>query len=61
LTPNVGSDKIWVWSVVDFSEDEGKLEQFALKFGQVAGNFFFCHCCFYSNVLIYFSGHGVQK
>lgn len=36
LTPNVGSDKIWVWSVVDFSEDEGKLEQFALKFGQVA-------------------------
>lgn len=35
LTPNVGSDKIWVWSVVDFSDDGSKLEQFGLKFGQV--------------------------
>ncbi|EEA05147.1 Ran-binding protein, putative [Cryptosporidium muris RN66] len=34
LTPNSGSNKIWVWTVQDFSEDQ-KLEQFALKFGQV--------------------------
>ncbi|KAJ1611628.1 Ran-binding protein [Cryptosporidium canis] len=33
LTPNSGSNKIWVWTVQDFSEEQ-KLEQFALKFGQ---------------------------
>ncbi|KAF7458905.1 putative ran binding family protein 1 [Cryptosporidium felis] len=33
LTPNTGSNKIWVWTVQDFSEEQ-KLEQFALKFGQ---------------------------
>lgn len=35
LTPNVSSEKIWVWSVMDFAEGELKNEQFALKFGQV--------------------------
>jgi len=35
LIPNVGSDKIWVWTVNDFADDEPKLQQFALKFGQV--------------------------
>jgi len=35
LIPNVGSDKIWVWTVNDFADDELKLQQFALKFGQV--------------------------
>eukprot|EP00386_Alphamonas_edax_P009736 GDKI01031888.1.p2 GENE.GDKI01031888.1~~GDKI01031888.1.p2 ORF type:complete len:223 (-),score=96.23 GDKI01031888.1:233-847(-) len=34
LTPNAGSEKIWVWSVPDFAEGELKVEQFALKFGQ---------------------------
>ena len=36
LKPNVGSEKIWVWSVMDFSEESSKLEQFALKFGQAS-------------------------
>lgn len=35
LTPNVSSEKIWVWTVMDFAEGELKNEQFALKFGQV--------------------------
>jgi len=35
LVPNVSSDKIWVWTVNDFADDELKLQQFALKFGQV--------------------------
>lgn len=35
LVPNVSSEKIWVWTVQDYAEDEGKIEQFALKFGQI--------------------------
>lgn len=35
LKPNVSSDKIWVWTVRDYAEDEPCVEQFALKFGQV--------------------------
>eukprot|EP00923_Selenidium_pygospionis_P047415 GHVN01081823.1.p2 GENE.GHVN01081823.1~~GHVN01081823.1.p2 ORF type:complete len:202 (+),score=37.18 GHVN01081823.1:1814-2419(+) len=35
LVPNCGSEKIWVWTVYDFAEDEIVREQFALKFGQV--------------------------
>jgi len=35
LIPNVGSDKIWVWTVNDFADDELKIQQFALKFGLV--------------------------
>jgi len=35
LVPNVSSDKIWVWTVNDFADDELKMQQFALKFGQV--------------------------
>lgn len=35
LTPNVSSEKIWVWTVMDFAEGELKNEQFALKFGQI--------------------------
>lgn len=35
LSPNVSSEKIWVWTVMDFAEGELKNEQFALKFGQV--------------------------
>ncbi|AFZ81041.1 ran binding protein, putative [Theileria equi strain WA] len=32
LTPNVGSDKIWVWTAHNTLEDENKVEQLALKF-----------------------------
>ncbi|KAL8424446.1 hypothetical protein Efla_001048 [Eimeria flavescens] len=35
LTPNVSSEKIWVWTVMDFAENELKNEQFALKFAQI--------------------------
>ncbi|OEH78919.1 ran-binding protein 1 homolog a [Cyclospora cayetanensis] len=35
LTPNVSSEKIWVWTVMDFADGELKNEQFALKFGQI--------------------------
>ncbi|KAL8271513.1 hypothetical protein Esti_004548 [Eimeria stiedai] len=35
LTPNVSSEKIWVWTVMDFAEGELKNEQFALKFAQI--------------------------
>jgi len=35
LIPNVSSDKIWVWTVNDSADEEVKLQQFALKFGQV--------------------------
>eukprot|EP01053_Blabericola_migrator_P001199 Blabericola_migrator_1__1198@NODE_1306_length_4845_cov_216_545626_g74_i1_p4_GENE_NODE_1306_length_4845_cov_216_545626_g74_i1NODE_1306_length_4845_cov_216_545626_g74_i1_p4_ORF_typecomplete_len197_score58_20Ran_BP1/PF00638_18/1_2e37WH1/PF00568_23/0_0031SH3_10/PF17902_1/78SH3_10/PF17902_1/0_7DUF4303/PF14136_6/0_39DUF4303/PF14136_6/2_2e03_NODE_1306_length_4845_cov_216_545626_g74_i119962586 len=34
LKPNAGSDKCYVWSVLDSAEDEPKVEQFALMFGQ---------------------------
>lgn len=35
LEPNAGSEKIWVWSVPDYADEEaGVVEQFALKFGQ---------------------------
>lgn len=35
LTPNVGSDKIWVWTAQNTLEDETKVEQLALKFPNV--------------------------
>nr|PVC51767.1 Ran binding protein 1 [Theileria orientalis] len=35
LTPNVGSDKIWVWSAHNTLDEESKLEQLALKFPNV--------------------------
>lgn len=35
LTPNVSSERIWVWTVMDFAEGELKNEQFAIKFGLV--------------------------
>ena len=36
LSPNVGSEKSWVWHVVaDFSDDEPKAEQLAIRFGNV--------------------------
>lgn len=35
LTPNVSSDKIWVWTVTDFADNNPKVEQFGLRFGQV--------------------------
>ncbi|KAF8820411.1 putative ran binding family protein 1 [Cardiosporidium cionae] len=31
LTPNSGSEKIWVWAVMDYAEDTVQNEQFALK------------------------------
>lgn len=37
LTPNVSSDKIWVWTVTDFADNNPKVEQFGLRFGQVEG------------------------
>eukprot|EP00920_Eleutheroschizon_duboscqi_P036121 GHVT01087348.1.p1 GENE.GHVT01087348.1~~GHVT01087348.1.p1 ORF type:complete len:255 (+),score=69.64 GHVT01087348.1:529-1293(+) len=36
LKPNVGSEKIWVWTVMDSADEPRQLQQFALKFGQVA-------------------------
>lgn len=36
LSPNVSSDKIWVWSSPDSADnDHGKVELFGLKFGQL--------------------------
>ncbi|KAF8821884.1 putative ran binding family protein 1 [Cardiosporidium cionae] len=35
LTPNIGSEKIWVWAVMDYAEDTVQNEQFALKLGTV--------------------------
>ena len=35
LQPHAGSDKSWVWSTVDFSEGEQKIEMFCLRFGTV--------------------------
>uniref|UniRef100_A0A3B0MXM3 RAN binding protein 1, putative n=1 Tax=Theileria annulata TaxID=5874 RepID=A0A3B0MXM3_THEAN len=35
LTPNVGSDKIWVWTAQNTLEDGNKVEQLALKFPNV--------------------------
>ncbi|EZG78792.1 putative Ran-binding protein 1 [Gregarina niphandrodes] len=35
LTPNAGSDKIWVWSVLDCAEEEPVAERFGLRFGTV--------------------------
>ena len=32
LTPNVGSDKSWVYSAQDFSENEARMEQLAIRF-----------------------------
>lgn len=54
LTPNVSSDKIWVWTVTDFAGDSPRIEQFALKFGQVESQFtFICsvfiHLCIRCN------------
>eukprot|EP01054_Gregarina_sp_Poly1_P008501 Gregarina_sp_Poly_1__8500@NODE_500_length_7882_cov_255_800640_g400_i0_p3_GENE_NODE_500_length_7882_cov_255_800640_g400_i0NODE_500_length_7882_cov_255_800640_g400_i0_p3_ORF_typecomplete_len205_score40_52Ran_BP1/PF00638_18/1_3e36WH1/PF00568_23/0_0045_NODE_500_length_7882_cov_255_800640_g400_i076690 len=34
LTPNAGSDKCWVWSVVDCADGCPVVQQFALMFGQ---------------------------
>jgi hypothetical protein len=33
LEAHAGSDKAWVWSTVDFSEGEQKVEMFCLRFG----------------------------
>ena len=33
LRPNAGSEKCWVWTAQDFSDEEGSVDQFALKFG----------------------------
>lgn len=33
LEAHAGSDKAWVWSAVDFSEGEQKIEMFCLRFG----------------------------
>ncbi|GBE61495.1 ran binding protein [Babesia ovata] len=35
LRPNIGSDKIWVWTANNTYDDESKVEQMALKFGQI--------------------------
>jgi Ran-binding protein 1 len=33
LQEHAGSDKAWVWSTVDFSEGEQKVELFCIRFG----------------------------
>ncbi|CDR95301.1 ran binding-like protein 1, putative [Babesia bigemina] len=35
LRPNIGSDKIWVWTANNTYDDESKVEQMALKFGHI--------------------------
>ena len=30
-----GNEKAWVWSCVDFADEEQKLEMFAIRFGSV--------------------------
>ena len=35
LQEHAGSDKAWVWSTVDFSEGEQRVELFCMRFGSV--------------------------
>lgn len=35
LQEHTGSDKAWVWSTVDFSEGEQRVELFCIRFGTV--------------------------
>eukprot|EP00798_Chlamydomonas_sp_ICE-L_P009743 gene9743-7618_t len=35
LQEHAGSDKAWVWSAVDFSEGQQKIEMFCIRFGSV--------------------------
>lgn len=35
LQEHAGSDKAWVWSTVDFAEEEQKVELFCIRFGSV--------------------------
>ena len=35
LQEHAGSDKAWVWSTVDFSEGQQKIELFCIRFGSV--------------------------
>lgn len=42
LTPNVGSDRSWVWTVAaDVSEGEPTAETFAIRFANSESKFFF--------------------
>lgn len=44
LVPNVSSEKILVWSVQDYAEDEPKVEQFAIRFSTVEDAKHFVKC-----------------
>jgi RanBP1 domain len=42
LSPNVGSDRSWVWNVAaDVSEGEPEAQTFAIRFGTGYGGFWF--------------------
>ena len=40
LQEHAGNDKAWVWSTVDFAEEQQKVEMFAVRFGTVESK-----CC----------------
>ena len=35
ISSHAGNDKAWVWSAVDFADEEQKVEMFAIRFGSV--------------------------
>lgn len=35
ITTHGGNEKAWVWSAMDFADEEQKLEMFAIRFGSV--------------------------
>lgn len=40
---HAGSDKAWVWSAVDFSDEQQKVELFCIRFGNAESEFLAQH------------------
>lgn len=35
ITSHAGNEKAWVWTSVDFADEEQKIEMFAIRFGTI--------------------------